>query len=142
MAAGPALAPGPEAWPNPVAAGAAVVEADAIAGVAVPATVVDPALSEGGASAATAGAAAADIEAAPIPGPGAMIWGVDWPGDLKTATPSPPPGSSILYPSGRKVLNPRTSFLFPWKRFETRRMTPGVSICWVLKVFIISKNSL
>ena len=32
-------------------------------------------------------------------------------------------GSSILYPSGRNVLKPNTSFLFPWKRVETRRIT-------------------
>lgn len=36
--------------------------------------------------------------------------------------------TSMRYPTGRKVLNPCMRYGFPWKRRETRWMTPGVSM--------------
>ena len=38
--------------------------------------------------------------------------------------------TSMRYPTGRKVLNPAIRVGWPWKRRETRWMTPGVSILW------------
>lgn len=37
-------------------------------------------------------------------------------------------GMSILYPRGRKALNPTMRSGCSWKSCETRRMTPGVSM--------------
>ena len=36
--------------------------------------------------------------------------------------------TSMRYPTGRKVLNPAIRVGWPWKRRETRWITPGVSI--------------
>ena len=84
-----------------------------------------------------------DDDAPPdAPDGGAMETTPSLPGSLYTGHELPSVGSSMRYPSGKKVLNPRTSRLFPWKRDATRRMTPGVSIAWDLKVFIMSRNSL
>lgn len=35
---------------------------------------------------------------------------------------------SMRYPAGKKVLKPWMSVGCPWKRFDTRSMTPGVSM--------------
>lgn len=37
-------------------------------------------------------------------------------------------GMSILYPRGRKALNPTMRSGCSWKSCDTRRMTPGVSM--------------
>lgn len=49
----------------------------------------------------------------------------------------------ILYhkspsPSGKNVLNPRISLLYPRKRFLTRSITPGVLILEVQKIYFIN----
>lgn len=48
--------------------------------------------------------------------------------------------TSILYPGGRKVLNPTIKSVWPSKSSETRWMTPGVSMLRDLNSFIMSRN--
>ena len=57
-----------------------------------------------------------------------LTFGIGFPGVLTLICEGSLAWTSILYPGGKKVLKPTIRSGCPLKRFETRLITPGVSI--------------